>query len=36
MIPLSVLDLVTVREGASIGQAMAETAALAKAAEEAG
>ena len=36
VIPISVLDLVTVREGASIGQALAETAALARAAEEAG
>jgi luciferase family oxidoreductase group 1 len=36
MIPLSVLDLVTVREGATISEALAETAMLAKAAEEAG
>lgn len=36
MIPLSVLDLVTVREGATIGEALAETAELAKAAEEYG
>lgn len=36
MIPLSVLDLVPIREGADIAQALAETAALAKAAEEAG
>ena len=36
MIPLSVLDLVSVREGATISDAMAETAALAKTAEEAG
>jgi len=36
VIPLSVLDLVPVRQGGTIGQALAETAALAKAAEEAG
>ena len=36
MTPLSVLDLVPVREGGSVGQALAETAALAKVAEEAG
>lgn len=36
MIPLSVLDLVPIREGASVSQALAETAELAKAAEDAG
>lgn len=36
MIPLSVLDLVSVREGGTISQALEETAALAKTAEEAG
>ena len=36
MIPLSVLDLVPVREGGTVGQALAETAALARVAEEAG
>jgi luciferase family oxidoreductase group 1 len=36
MIPLSVLDLVSVREGFTPGDALAETAAAAKAAEEAG
>ena len=36
MIPLSVLDLVPIREGATIGQALDETAALAQAAEAAG
>ena len=36
MIPLSVLDLVPVREGGTIGQALAETADLARAAEAAG
>ena len=36
MIPLSVLDLVPVREGCSISEALAETAQLAKAAEAAG
>jgi luciferase family oxidoreductase group 1 len=36
MIPLSVLDLVPVREGGTIGEALAETAQLAKAAEDAG
>jgi luciferase family oxidoreductase group 1 len=33
MIPLSVLDLVPIREGASVSQALAETADLARAAE---
>ena len=36
MIPLSVLDLVPVREGGTLPQAMAETAALARTAEDAG
>jgi luciferase family oxidoreductase group 1 len=36
MIPLSVLDLVPVREGGSVGEAMADTATLARAAEAAG
>lgn len=36
MIQLSVLDLVPVREGGSLSEALAETALLAKAAEEAG
>ncbi|RZK01158.1 MAG: LLM class flavin-dependent oxidoreductase [Novosphingobium sp.] len=36
MIPLSVLDLVPVREGGTVGQALAETAALARVAEGAG
>jgi len=36
MIPLSVLDLVSIREGGNAAQALAETAAAAKAAEEAG
>lgn len=36
MIPLSVLDLVPVREGGSAGEALAETAQLARVAEEAG
>ncbi|MDG2002271.1 MAG: LLM class flavin-dependent oxidoreductase [Novosphingobium sp.] len=36
MIPLSVLDLVQIREGTSLSQALAETADLAKAAEAAG
>ena len=36
MIPLSVLDLVPVREGGSIAEALAETAAVAKTAEAAG
>lgn len=36
MIPLSVLDLVPVREGGSVGEALAEAAAVAKVAEEAG
>lgn len=36
MIPLSVLDLVPIREGTSISQALAETADLARAAEAAG
>lgn len=36
MIPLSVLDLVPVREGGSVAQALAESAALARTAEEAG
>jgi len=36
MIPLSVLDLVPIRESASISQALAETADLARAAEAAG
>ena len=36
MIPLSVLDLVPVREGGTVPQAMAETAALARVAEAAG
>jgi luciferase family oxidoreductase group 1 len=36
MIPLSVLDLVPVRQGGSVRDALAEVAALAKAAEDAG
>jgi luciferase family oxidoreductase group 1 len=36
MIPLSVLDLVPVREGGTIGEAMADAALLARAAEDAG
>ncbi len=36
MIPLSVLDLVPVREGGTVGQALTETAALAQVAEAAG
>lgn len=36
MIPLSVLDLVPVREGGTIGEALGETAAVARTAEEAG
>jgi len=36
MIPLSVLDLVSVREGHDVSEAMAATAQLARAAEEAG
>ncbi|MDR2857298.1 MAG: LLM class flavin-dependent oxidoreductase [Novosphingobium sp.] len=36
MIPLSVLDLVPVREGGTVSQALAETAALAQVAEKAG
>jgi len=36
MIPLSVLDLVPIREGGSVSQALAETADLARAAEAAG
>ena len=36
MIPLSILDLVPVREGGSIAEALAETAQLAQAAEAAG
>jgi luciferase family oxidoreductase group 1 len=36
MIPLSVLDLVPVREGGTVSEALAESAALAKVAEEAG
>lgn len=36
MIPLSVLDLVPVREGGSAGEALAEAASLAKAAEDLG
>ena len=36
MIPLSVLDLVPVREGGSVAEALADTAALAKAAEDLG
>jgi len=36
MIPLSVLDLVPVRDGGTISQALAETAVLARTAEEAG
>jgi luciferase family oxidoreductase group 1 len=36
MIPLSVLDLVPVREGGTVAEALAETAALARVAEEAG
>lgn len=36
MIPLSVLDLVPVREGGSVAEAMAEAPKLAKAAEDAG
>ena len=36
MIPLSVLDLVPVREGGTVAEALAESAQLARAAEEAG
>ena len=36
MIPLSVLDLVPIREGGTVGEALAETARVAKAAEDAG
>ncbi len=36
MIPLSVLDLVPVREGGTVSEALAETAALAKVAEDLG
>jgi luciferase family oxidoreductase group 1 len=36
MIPLSVLDLVPVREGGTVGQALAESASLARVAEAAG
>lgn len=36
MIPLSVLDLITVREGSSVSEALAETAKTAQAAEQAG
>jgi len=36
MIPLSILDLVPIREGCDVSQALAETAALAKVAEDAG
>jgi luciferase family oxidoreductase group 1 len=36
MIPLSVLDLVPVREGSSVGEALAEAGKLAKVAEQAG
>jgi luciferase family oxidoreductase group 1 len=36
MIPLSVLDLVPVREGGTVSEALAEAAALARVAEEAG
>jgi len=36
MIPLSVLDLVPVREGGTVAEALAESAALARVAEEAG
>jgi luciferase family oxidoreductase group 1 len=36
MIPLSVLDLVPVRQGGTVREALAETASLAKVAEEAG
>ena len=36
MIPLSVLDLVPVREGGTVAEALAETAALAKVAEDLG
>lgn len=36
MIPLSILDLVPVREGGTVPQAMAETASLARLAEDAG
>ena len=36
MIPLSVLDLVPVREGGTVAEAMADTAALARTAEDAG
>jgi len=36
MIPLSVLDLVPIREGFGVSQALADTAAFAKAAEDAG
>jgi luciferase family oxidoreductase group 1 len=36
MIPLSVLDLIPVREGGTVGEALAEAALLAQAAEESG
>ena len=36
MIPLSVLDLIPVREGGSVGEALADAALLARAAEDAG
>jgi luciferase family oxidoreductase group 1 len=36
MIPLSVLDLIPVREGGTVGEALAEAALVAKVAEEAG
>ena len=36
MVPLSVLDLVTVREGGTVSEAMGDAAMLAKAAEDAG
>jgi luciferase family oxidoreductase group 1 len=36
MIPLSVLDLIPVREGGSVGEALAEAALVAKVAEDAG
>jgi alkanesulfonate monooxygenase SsuD/methylene tetrahydromethanopterin reductase-like flavin-dependent oxidoreductase (luciferase family) len=36
MIPLSVLDLIPVREGGTIGEALNEAAAVAKTAEDAG
>ena len=36
MIPLSVLDLIPVREGGTVGEALAEAAEVAQIAEEAG